>query len=177
MKTVREKIIERVIAQIETITVENGYSNNIGEGRVYRQEPVIERGKAPVAAVWELAETRERNRYGGTIRKLIIRVESMVEPKEGKHPAEVSNELLGDLENAMIMGNITLDELIDDIQDISAEIYGYPVNKKFLRDVEIVQLPIDRPLAIAAIEFEIIYTTEWGDPYTRQSLEPGWIKK
>lgn len=166
MKTIREQIIERIIAQLETITVANGYSNDIGLGQVYRQEPVIEKGQVPVAAVWELAETRERNRYGGTIRRLIIRVESMVWAKEGKHPAEVSNELLGDIEKAMIMGNVTLDELIDDIQDISSEIAGSPSDRTDL----IIQL--NRQFAIAAIEFEIVYTTEWGDPYTRQSLGP-----
>ena len=171
MKTIREQIIERIIAQLETITVGNGYSNDIGLGQVYRQESVLEKDQVPVAAVWELSETRERNRYGGTVRKLIIRVESRVGTKEGKHPAEVSNELLGDIEKAMIMGNVTLDELIDDIQDISSEISGSPSNEEELTSQS------NRKFSSAAIEFEIVYTTEWGDPYTRQNLEPGWGKK
>jgi predicted transcriptional regulator len=64
----------------------------------------------------------------------------------------VSNELLGDLEKALIIGDTTLDELIDDIQDIAAEI---------------THLTANRGLAGATIDFEIRYTTEWGDPYTQ----------
>lgn len=169
MKTVREQIIERVVAQLETITVNNGYHHSIGHGNVQRQQPIIEPGKTPAAAVWELSETRERNRYGGTEKLLIIRIECLVQPEEGKLPAVASNELLGDIEKALIIGNMSLDELIDDIQDVSAEVLlPPPLITRRLGSAEILQLPIDRPLAGAAIEFEIKYTTEWGDPYTTQ---------
>jgi hypothetical protein len=167
MKTIREQIIERIIAQLETITVANGYHHDIGHGNVGRQEPIIQKGKTPAASVWELSETRERNRYGGTVRILTVRVECLVQPTDGRHPGLVSNELLGDIEKALIMGNLTLDELIDDIQDISAEIIT-PTMDRRLESVGVYQLPIDRQLAGAAIEFEIRYTTEWGDPYTTQ---------
>jgi hypothetical protein len=167
MKTIREQLIERIIAQLETITTTNGYHHNIGAGNVYRQEPIITQGKTPSAGVYELSETRERNRYGGTVRTLIIRVECLVQPTDGRHPAVISNELLGDIEKALIMGNMTLDELIDDIQDISAEILTPTLDRR-LEQVNVLQLPINRQLAGAAIEFEIRYTTEWGDPYTAQ---------
>lgn len=157
MKTIREQIIERIIAQLETITIANGYHNNIGAGYVYRQESVIERGQTPAASVWELSESRKRNRYGGTERLLSVKVEAIVQVNENKHPATVSNELLGDIEKALILCDTILDELIDDIQDIAAEI----------------ALPSVTPpettakiMAAASVDFEIKYTTEWGDPYT-----------
>ena len=172
MKTIREQIIERVIAQLETITVANGYHNNIGAGYVYRQESILEQGHTPAISVWELAETRERNKYGGTIRELTIRVEALVQVNGDKHPAEVSNELLGDIEKALIMGDMSLDEFIDDIQDVAAEIIQVPVNRKLTEILsesisEITHLPLNWKIAGATINFEIKYTTEWGDPYTQ----------
>lgn len=173
MKTIREQIIERIIIQLETITTANGYDNNIGSNRVYRQESVIEQGLAPAASVWELSETRERNQYGGTVRELLIRIEATVPVNGDKHPATVSNQLLGDIEKALIMGDMSLDELIDDIQDIAATISHLPVGRTVTSPTsetttaEIIRLPIDRKLAGATIDFEIRYTTEWGDPYTQ----------
>ena len=155
MKTIREKIIERMIAQLETITKSNSYNSNLGQGSIYRQESIIEKiekGDNPALSVWELSEIRERNNYGGTVRILTVKIEAIGEVKENKHPAMVSNELLGDIEKALIMGDITLDELIDDIQDVAAEILPFDKEKK---------------LAGASIDFEISYTTEWGDPYSQ----------
>ena len=151
MKTVREHIIERIITQLENITVANGYENNIGPGNVYRETPVIEKERVPAISVWELLERRERNQYGGTVRTLRIKIEGIVDAQGQNHPAKVSNSLLGDIETALIIGDMSLDDLIDDIQDISAEITHFP---------------IERQLAGALIDFEIKYTTEWGDPYT-----------
>lgn len=168
MKTIREQIIERIMAQLETINSVNGYHNDIGPGHVYRQESVIEQGQTPAISIWELSELRERNSYGGTVRILTVKVEAVVEVNGDKHPATVSNELLGDIEKALIIGDTTLDELIDDIQDITAEILHQSLNKKAQEGLaEITQLPIDRKLAGATIDFEIKYTTEWGDPYTQ----------
>jgi hypothetical protein len=172
MKTIREQIIERIVAQLETIMVANGYHNNIGVGHVYRQESVLEQAHTPAISVWELAEIRERNKYGGTIRQLTIRIEALVEVNGDKHPAEVSNELLGDIEKALIMGDMSLDEFIDDIQDIAAEVIPVPVNRKLTEILsesmsKIAHLPLNWKLAGATIDFEIRYTTEWGDPYTK----------
>ncbi|KHD07184.1 hypothetical protein PN36_04580 [Candidatus Thiomargarita nelsonii] len=147
MKTIREQIIERLITQLKTITTTNGYHNNIGP--VYRQESVIQHNHG--ISIWELSESRKRNRYGGTERILILKIEAIIEINKNKHPATVSNELLGDIEKALILCDTTMDELIDDIQDIRAEI---------------IQIPIEKKLAGASIDFEIKYTTEWGDPYT-----------
>jgi hypothetical protein len=107
-----------------------------------------------------------RNQYGGTVRELSIRIEAIVEVNNDKHPATVSNELLGDIEKALIMGDMTLDEFIDDIQDVGAEITQQPFYKKE-QSAEITQLPIERRVAGATIDFQIRYTTEWGDPYTQ----------
>ena len=174
MKTIREKIIERIISQLETITIANGYNNNIGPSCVYRQESIIEKGHTPSASVWELSESRERNSHGGTVRVLTIKVEAVVQVNGNKHPATVSNELLADMEKALIMGDMSLDELIDDIQDVAAEITHLPIARKFPTIVPdnnsmagIAHLPIERKLAGAMIDFEIKYTTEWGDPYTQ----------
>jgi len=153
MKTIREKIIGRIMDQLETITVSNGYNNDIGSGNIYRQESIIEKGLIPAMSVWELSESRERNNYGGTVRILTIKIEAIVPINGNKHPASVSNELLGDIEKALIIGDVTLDELIDDIQDIAAEIIQLPI--------------IDRRAAGASTDFEMTYTTEWGDPYTQ----------
>ncbi len=103
MKTIREQIIERIIAQLETITKDNGYDNNIGSGNVYRQESVIERNIVPALSVWELKETRKRNQSGGTVREILIRIEAIVAVSNDKHPAAVGNQLLGDVEKALIM--------------------------------------------------------------------------
>jgi len=165
MKTIREQIIERLISQLESITTANGYHNNIGH--VYRQQSVIEQGHNHGISIWELSESRKRNRYGGTERILTLKVEAIVEVNKNKHPATVSNELLGDIEKALILCDTTMDELIDDIQDIMAEIIQLPISRKLTSlDSEIIPLPVERKLAGASIDFEIKYTTEWGDPYT-----------
>jgi hypothetical protein len=172
MKTVREQIIERIIAQLETITISNGYHNDIGCGHVYRQIPIMKNNYAPAVSIWELSESRERNRYGGTVRTLNIKIEAVVQTNGYKHPSTVSNELLGDIEKALIIGDTTLDELIDDIQDIAADI-NYPLVDEKSSDLvldaatDIISLPVmERKLAGATIDFEIKYTTEWGDPYS-----------
>jgi hypothetical protein len=173
MKTIREQIIERIFTQLETITNANGYHNDIGPGYVYRQVPIVEQGQSPAISIWELSEIRERNQYGGTERVLTVKVEAIVPVNGNKHPATVSNELLGDIEKALIMGDMSLDELIDDIQDIAAEISSQPVSRKLAGMApnngmaEIANLPVEQKLAGAAIDFEIRYTTEWGDPYSQ----------
>ncbi|ALG68087.1 hypothetical protein [Beggiatoa leptomitoformis] len=152
MTTIREQIIQRILTQLETISTANGYENTIGLGNVYRQEAVIKQANPPAAAVWELEEERKRNAYGGTVRVLKVRIEAIVSAPVDKHPAMVSNALLGDIEKALIIADVSLDILIDDIQDVAAEIAHFPQNKG---------------LAGAAIDFEIKYTTEWGDPYSQ----------
>ncbi|MCK5536579.1 MAG: hypothetical protein KAH84_00360 [Thiomargarita sp.] len=170
MKTIREKIIERIVTQLKLIIVSNGYNNNIGLIPIFRQEPVVEKN-SPSISIWELSETRERNSYGGTIRTLTIKIEVAIEVYENEHPMVISNELLGDIEKALIMANVTLDELIDDIQDIAAEIIQFPraetLNNILAFDKKVVQ-PSVKNLAGASIDFKINYTTEWGDPYTIQ---------
>jgi hypothetical protein len=173
MKTIREQIIERIITELERIIPTNGYHNKIGIGHVYRQESVIEKNAVPAISVWEMSESRERNKYGGTVRVLIIKVEAIVQVNGNKHPATVSNELLADIETALIIGGegSNLDELIDDIQDIAAEIALMPADNDLSPELsnsrpDIVPLPIEIRLAGASIDFEISYTTAWGDPYT-----------
>ncbi|EDN65171.1 hypothetical protein BGP_6197 [Beggiatoa sp. PS] len=78
---------------------------------------------------------------------------------------------MGDIEKALIMGNTTLDELIDDIQDVATEISQLPFERALTcvtsdDSDKITPLPINRKLAGATIDFDIKYTTEWGDPYT-----------
>jgi len=158
MKTIREQIIELIIARLETITTTNGYENTIGIGCVYREEAVIKQGLAPAISVWELSEIRQRNNYGGTVRTLTIKIEGAVEVNGDKHPATASNQLLGDIERALILRDTNLDAFIDDIQDIAAEI------------AQITSLQNNTTLAGATIDFEIQYTTEWGDPYTQQKM-------
>lgn len=150
MRTIREQIIERMIAQLGTITQINGYENEIGPDCIYRECAIIEREIAPSMGIWELSESRERNRFGGTVRVLVVRVEALVRVHAARHPAEISNGLLGDIERALILSDMQLDELIDDIQDIAAEITHFPTDKQ---------------LAGATLDFEISYTTEWGNPY------------
>ncbi len=172
MKTIREQIIERIITELENITPANGYHNNIGIGHVYRQESVIEKNLIPAVSVWEMSESRQRNKYGGTVRVLIVKVEAIVQVNGNKQAATVSNELLADMETALIIGGekANLEELIDDIQDIAAEIALMPVDNELYPELsnipDIVPLPIDRQLAGASIDFEITYTTAWGDPYS-----------
>ncbi len=152
VKTIRERIIERIIAQLERITTDNGYQSEIGVGRVFREKAVIEERNIPSIAIWELSERHRRNSFGGTVRILMIKVEAIVQTPKDKHPAEVSNILLGDLEKALIMYDTTLDELIEDIQNTSAEITHFPP---------------EQHLAGAIINFTIKYVTEWGNPYTQ----------
>ena len=152
MKTIRERIIEGFIAQLETINRANGYSIEIGKGRVFRGVPVIEQCNPPAASVWELEEKRSRNTYGGTVRILKLRVESAVEAHDDQHPLAVSNALLGDLEKAMMLYDSAMDMFVDDIQDVAAEV---------------VHLPVDQQLAAVMLDFELHYTTEWGNPYKK----------
>ncbi|OUD12567.1 hypothetical protein [Thioflexithrix psekupsensis] len=176
MKTIREQIIERVMTQLESIHVDNGYHNIIGSGRVFRHEPMVARFQAPSAVVWELAEQRHRNRFGGTVRTLTIKVEAIVEVLDQEHPVAVSNMLLGDLERVLIIADTSLDELIDDIQDVAAYIDQTPLQRHLSllntdashnAPSDVIQFPQQRAFAIAAIDFEITYTTEWGNPYLK----------
>ncbi len=150
MITIREQIIECLITQLETITFANGYATDIGVGNVYRSVAVLEQQLVPAISVWEQAEMRERNKFGGTVKTLTVRIEGLVDARGDRHPNAVANALLGDLEKALMLSDTSLDPLIDDIQDIAAEIA--PFNR-------------EQQLAGAIIEFEIQYTTEWGNPY------------
>ncbi len=150
MKTIREQIIECLMAQLETITPTNGYASLVGIGNVYRGVPVLEQQVVPAISIWEQAEMRERNKFGGTVKTLSIRIEGLIETNGDKHPSSVANALLGDLEKALMLSDTTLDPLINDIQDTAASV---------------VHFDFDQQLAGAIIEFEIQYTTEWGNPY------------
>lgn len=175
MKTIREQIIERIIAQLESISTGNGYHNTIGAGRVFRHEPMVAQCQAPAAVVWELAERRHRNQFGGTVRTLNIKVEAVIRVAEHEHPTSISNMLLADIERALIISDTSLDELVDDIQDIAADIDQTPIMRHLANveaseegdSAEVIPFPVNRSFAIASVDFEIIYTTEWGDPYTQ----------
>ena len=152
MKTIRERIIQGFVAQLESITRINGYSVNIGTGHVYRGVPVIDQNNPPSASVWELSEQRKRNTSGGTVRVLKLRIESIIETHDDQHPMAVSNQLLGDLEAAMMLYDTAMDSLLDDIQDVAAEV---------------IHLPLDQQMAAVTLDFELHYTTEWGNPYKK----------
>ncbi|MCK5716189.1 MAG: hypothetical protein KAH77_01780 [Thiomargarita sp.] len=152
MDTIREQIIKRIISLLQNISVDNDYNHTLGLNHIYRNEPIINKEQMPATSIWELSESRERNKYGGTVRRLMIRIEILMVVTENRIPATISNELLGDLETALIMGDITLDELIEDIQDVAAHITHTTCDS--------------HTLASASIDFEIKYITEWGDPYT-----------
>jgi hypothetical protein len=154
MKTVRERIIENIVAQLENINIINGYENTLGEGHIYRGVPVIRRKYPPPAgSVWELPEKRERNQFGGTIHRLLIRIEAMVETVTGRDPASTANGLLGDITKALMLSDIAAEPLVDDLQDIAAEIIYFDDDELSL-------------VAAVSLDFEIRYVTEWGNPYT-----------
>jgi hypothetical protein len=154
MKTIRERIIEKIIIQLEYINQSNGYEHEIGVGNIYRSVPIIEQNIVPAATIWELEERRQRNKYGGTVRTLLVRIECVVETNGDRHSAAEANALLGDLEKALMIGDTSLDELVEDIQDVAAEI---------------IHLDLDSQLAAVSIDFEIRYITEWGNPYNSHS--------
>jgi|WetSurMetagenome_2_1015567.scaffolds.fasta_scaffold35589_2 hypothetical protein len=156
MKTVRERIIGNIVAQLENVNTNNGYENTLGAGRIYRGIPVVRRKyPPPVGSVWELTEKRERNQFGGTIHRLLVRIEAMVESPIGRDPASTANGLLGDIAKALMLSDtdIAAEPLVDDLQDIAAEIIYF--------DDEELSL-----FAAVTLDFEIRYITEWGNPYT-----------
>ncbi|MEY3218811.1 MAG: hypothetical protein RIT27_168 [Pseudomonadota bacterium] len=154
MKTVRERIIENIVAQLEAINTNNGYENTLGNGRIYRGVPVIRRKyPPPVGSVWELPEKRERNQFGGTVNRLLIRIDAMVETIIGRDPASTANGLLGDITKALMLSDVASEPLIDDLQDVAAEIIYFEEEECAL-------------IAAVSIDFEIRYITEWGNPYT-----------
>lgn len=154
MKTVRERIIESIVTQLENITPNNGYENTLGKGRIYRGVPVIRRKyPPPVGSVWELPEKRERNQFGGTIHRLLVRIEAMVETSTGRDPISTANGLLGDITKALMLSDGCAEPLVDDLQDVAAEIVYFDDEDFFL-------------VAAVSLDFEIRYVTEWGNPYT-----------
>ena len=154
MKTVRERIIENIVAQLENINIINGYENTLGEGRIYRGISVIRRKyPPPVGSIWELPEKRERNQFGGTIHRLLIRIVAMVETAVGRDPASTANGLLGDITKALMLSDIATEPLVDDLQDVAAEIVYFDDDELSL-------------FAAVTLDFEIRYVTEWGNPYT-----------
>jgi len=62
-------------------------------------------------------------------RTFTIKVEAVIEVVEPDHPVAVSNRLLGDIEQALIISDTSLDELINDIQDVAAYIDQTPLQR------------------------------------------------
>jgi len=61
--------------------------------------------------------------------------------------------LLGDITKALMLSDIAAEPLVDDLQDVAAEIMYFDDDELSL-------------FAAVSLDFEIRYVTEWGNPYT-----------
>jgi len=149
--TIRELIIQDIIARLGVITVANGYNTGIGVN-VQRAKKAIDEDDVPVCNVWPRPETSEK-RYGQELCTMPVLIEGVME-FGSENPSVVSERILGDLKKAM--GDLAwLQSLdyIDSIAYVSGGSESYPDEE----DVTVGAMAV----------FNISYMTAIGDPYSR----------
>lgn len=147
--TIRECIIQDVIARLAGITVANGYSTGIG-ANVLRAKKVIDEDDIPSCNVWPRPETAQK-RYGQDVCVMPILIEGIME-FGAENPSVISERILGDLKKAI--GDPAWSrspDYIDSIAYVSGGTENYP-------DEE------DITVGATAL-FNVAYNTVAGDPY------------
>jgi len=148
--TIREIIIQDVIARLANIRMANGYNTDIGRN-VLRARKIISADDLPSCIVWPKSETAE-SKYGLTVCTMPVLIEGLVEFGD-ENPSVVSEKMLGDfIKNILSPLWSRSPDYIDSIAYVSGGTDEYP-------DEE------DLTVGTSAI-FNFAYTTAIGDPYS-----------
>lgn len=152
METIREQIVQRIVALLSGISTENGYNNNV-PGTIFRNRDVlddIDFGESAVG-VNEDEETRQAT-YSQQIRTLPISIIFAKYVDNSEIPVEASR-IAGDLEKftTLIESDTEIKELIRSVS---------------VRSISVSAAAARTQIAACQITYDVVFATKRGDPYT-----------
>jgi len=148
--TIRELIIQDLVAQLETLTIVNGYNTSVGQ--------IVQRGLIPVDMTQQAAavfvqpgvESAERE-YGDQVLTMPVQIDA-VHSLGGDNASVLGEQVLGDLLSCLIGGRDNISR-IESLVYSSGGIEDYPAKEDQLLWVQ--------------MSIEITYITVLGDPYSQ----------
>ena len=148
--TIREIIIQNIIARMASIRIAGGYNTDVGRN-VERARKIISADDLPSCIVWPGMETAEK-KYGLTVCTMPVTVEGIIE-FGAENPSVVSERILGDLiKNILSPLWSRSPDYISSIAYISGGTDSYPDEEN---------------MTVGAMAlFHIVYSTAIGDPYS-----------
>ncbi len=146
----RLQVLSATKTRFQTITVSNGYNTNAGQ-RVYHGVPHTKDDGDP----WIVMSTPEPADYVEAAQnhrhvEMPVMVEAAMKPADPANPLASAELLLGDLEKAIFLVDRTLGGLAKNVVS----------NRAGTRDRE-----DGGELVGAFVEFRVVYTDKYGDPY------------
>lgn len=151
MQTIRELIIQGIVAQLETIRLVNGYNSDIGQ--------VVQRGLVPVdlstvpAVVFVQPGVESSTReFGQHVHTMPVQIDA-VRTLEDRNASVQGEEVLGDLVQCIVGGRESV-EHVEDIDYTGGGIEDYPTKEDQLLWVQ--------------VSVDVVYTTLIGNPYSQQ---------
>ena len=148
--TIRELIIQDLVAQLETLTIVNGYNTSVGQ--------IVQRGLIPLDMTQQAAavfvqpgvESAERE-YGDQVLTMPVQIDA-VHSLGGDNASVLGEQVLGDLLSCLIGGRDNISR-IESLVYSSGGIEDYPAKEDQLLWVQ--------------MSIEITYITVLGDPYSQ----------
>ena len=158
--TIREIIIQDIMARLVEITVDGGYNTDIG-ARVYRVRKMVDPEELPACVVWPQPETAE-NGYGQLKCKMQMRVEGIADFGT-TNASVVAEKILGDLKKCL---------LARENETVSPST-GWSRSPDYIDSIIYTgggtdEYPEEGALSVGTYAtFEITYYTKAEDPYTQ----------
>ncbi len=146
--TIREQIIQAIIARAGTLRAANGYNTDCGQG-VKRAEKDLEPKDLPAVVAWPQPEEAER-RSGKNICTTQIKLETYME-FGAVNPSVVQEQMLGDLIKCVTDPAAPVTPLADDIFYKEGGPAGQP--------------EAGESITAVVATFEIKYSYKIGNPY------------
>ena len=149
--TIREIVIQNIMARLAIMTIANGYKTNCGSN-VQRVRKLLSPEELPASVVWPGTEKAEQC-YGELKNTMPVKIEGIV-VFGSENPSVVSERILGDLKKCILSHTwIRSPDYIDKI------IYTGGGTDEY---------PDDGMISVgASASFEITYTEKIGDPYSQ----------
>lgn len=158
--TIREIIIQDIMARLADITVDGGYNTDIG-ARVYRVRKMVDTNELPASVVWPQPEVGQSS-YGQLKCTMQMRVEGIAEFGT-ENASVVAERILGDLKKCLLAG---LDETVSPTT-------GWSRSPDYIDSIIYTgggtdEYPEEGALSVGAYAtFEIGYYTKLDDPYSQ----------
>lgn len=149
--TIREKILQQILARLAVITIANGCQTGVGTN-VVRARRSIDPDELPAAVLWPRPETAEEI-YGRTRCAMPVRVEGLAAMGSG-NASVISEKILGDLVKCLVSSAwVRSPEYITDIAYRGGGTETYPAEGE---------------TAVGTYaDFIITYETKIGDPFSQ----------